>query len=325
MLRAGALALVAALACSGAAHGAYPGRNGRVVYVESAKGAGNAGWGLTIVTVNADGSGRRALTRPTPTSGDFDPAWSPDGRRVAYVHATGPKPGPGTLGTEIWVMAADGTGKRRLTRNALFDGGPTWSPDGSRILFARGRLLTGPGRPESDLWTMNADGSQQRQITRTPQLELQPAWSPRGGRIAFLVAPPVRVCLDDPCTLGRERGLWTSAPDGSQRRTGGLGGDLIPSGPTWSPDGSRIAVGTRLGVVDISAEGTGARVLGGGDEPAWSPDGSRLVVTNQYGIANFLGLQLLGEGGRWQPLTRNPAPGAGLLIEQTEPDWQPLR
>ena len=73
-------------------------------------------------------NGRRALTRPTRTSGDFDPAWSPDGRRIAYVHSTGSTVGPGQSGTEIWVMNADGSGKRRLTRNVSFDGGPTWSP-----------------------------------------------------------------------------------------------------------------------------------------------------------------------------------------------------
>ena len=63
--------------------------------------------------------------RAVRTSGDFDPAWSPGGRRIAYVHSTGSTVGPGQAGTEIWVMNADGSGKRRLTRNVSFDGGPT--------------------------------------------------------------------------------------------------------------------------------------------------------------------------------------------------------
>ena len=50
-----------------------------------------------------------------------------------------------------------------------------------------------------------------------------------------------------------------------------------------------------------------------------------LVVTDQFGRANFLGLQLVTVGGRSSPLTRNPAPTAELLIDQTQPDWQPLR
>jgi Tol biopolymer transport system component len=327
MLRAGALIVVAALMCSAAANGAYPGRNGRIAYVESARGRANAGWGLTIVTVHPDGTGRRALTKPTRTSGDFDPAWSPDGRRIAYVHSTGSTVGPGQVGTEIWVMDADGSGKRRLTWNVSFDGGPTWSPDGRRIMFVRGSLYTnGSGLPHSDLWIMNANGSGQRRLTRTRELELEPSWSPRGDRIAFLVAPPVRVCTaSNACTLGRDRDLWTSAPDGTRRATGGIGGDLLPSGPAWSPDGQRLAAGTRLGIVSISVDGKDARVVGGGDEPAWSPDGTALVVSDQFGATNFLGLTLLATGGRTTPITHNPAPTAELLIDQHQPDWQPLR
>ena len=146
MLRAGALALAAAFVCAAPADGAYPGRNGRVAYVESALGRIGSGWGPTIVSVRLDGTGRQTLTTATRTSGDFEPAWSPDGRRLAYVHSTGRQLGPGTSGTEIWVMNADGSGKRRLTRNSLWDGSPTWSPDGRSILFVRGRLFVGRTR-----------------------------------------------------------------------------------------------------------------------------------------------------------------------------------
>lgn len=326
MLRFAALGLFATLLCSASAEGAYPGRNGRVAYVESALGARNAGWGPTIVSVRLDGTGRQTLTTATRTAGDFEPAWSPDGRRLAYVHSTGRRLGTGTAGTEIWVMNADGTSKRRLTRNALWDGSPTWSPDGRSILFVRGRLFVARGeRPSADLWVMNADGTRQRRLTRTPELELDPAWAPRGDRLAFLVAPLTRSCNARGCTVGRERELWTSALDGTRRVGGGLGGDLIPSAPTWSPDGSRLAAGTRLGLITVAADGSDPHLLGGGDEPAWSPDGTLLVVTDQFGRANFLGLQLVTVGGRSSPLTRNPAPTAELLIDQTQPDWQPVR
>ena len=325
MLRTAALGLLAALLCSAPADGAFPGKNGRVAYVESARGRAGSGWRPTIVSVRLDGTGRHTLTTPTRTSGDFEPAWSPDGRRLAYVHSTGVQIGPGTAGTEIWVMNADGGGKRRLTRNALWDGSPTWRPDGRSILFVRGRLFVARDeQPSADLWAMSADGTRQRRLTRTPELELDPAWSPRGDRLAFLVAPLTRACTPRRCTVGRERELWTSAPDGTRRAGGGLGGDLIPSAPTWSPYGTRLAAGTRLGLITVAADGGDPRLLGGGDEPAWSPDGTLLVVTDQFGHANFLGLQLVTVGGRSSPLTRNPAPTAELLIDQTQPDWQPV-
>ena len=75
----------------------------------------------------------------------------------------------------------------------------------------------------------------------------------------------------------------------------------------------------------MAADGSDPRLLGGGDDPAWSPDGTLLVVTDQFGRANFLGLQVVTVGGRSSPLTHNPAPAAELLIDQTQPDWQPLR
>lgn len=309
MLRAGALVLAAALVSAAPAEGSYPGRNGRIAYVESALGTRGAGWGPTIVSVREDGTGRSVLAR------GVNPAWSPDGRRIAYVRSS-----------EIWTMNADGSRQRRLTRNTSWDGSPTWSPDGRSILFARGHLVVGRrAHPSSDLWVMAADGTRQRRITRTEELELDPAWSPRGDRIAFLVAPGTRSCNATRCTVGRERELWTSAPDGTRRLGGGLGGDLIPSAPTWSPDGSRLAAGTRLGLITVAADGGDPRLLGGGDDPAWSPDGTQLVVTDQFGRANFLGLQVVTVGGRSSPLTRNPAPTAELLIDQTQPDWQPLR
>lgn len=307
MLRLGALVAAATVACSAsAAQAAYPGGNGRIVFVESARGIGGAGWRPTIVSVQADGSDRQTLTRPTRTSADLDPAWSPDGRLIAYVHVEGSRFDSRSSTAEIWVMRADGSRKRRVTRNAVYDGEPVWSPDGRRILFVRGRL-------GADLWTMGADGGAERRLTRTPEAEREPSWSPRGGLIAFVVV------------RGGERELWTSAQDGSDRRQTGLGGDLHPSAPTWSPDGTQLAVGTTRGILTLTPGGLSVRVLGGGASPAYAPDGSSLVVSEQFGLRTFFGLALLGLDGRARPLTRDPAPAAELLIDHVDPDWQAVR
>jgi Tol biopolymer transport system component len=326
MLRLGALVAVVTLACSSsAADAAYPGRNGRIVFVESAEGRGGTGWPETIVSVREDGTDRRALTRPTSVSADFAPAWSPDGRRIAYVHSSGRQVGPHTAGTEIWVMEADGTRKRRLTRNAVFDGSPTWSPDSRRILFVRGRLRVGAGqRQTADLWLMNADGGGQRPLRRTAELELEPSWAPRAELIAY-VTVSARVCRAQDCAVSFQRDLWIANADGGFARPAGVGGDLRPSEPTWSPDASRLAVATTRGIVTLAPDGTSVRVLGGGADPAYAPDGSFLVVSEQWGLTRFLGLALLGLDGRARALTRDPAPTAELLVDHTQPDWQPVR
>ena len=104
--------------------------------------------------MNADGSGTRRLTHNAGY--DAEPAWSPDGRKIAFrskeaVEASG-------ADRDIYVMNADGSGKRNLTRNAAWDGSPSWSPDGRRIAFVSNR----DGRLEAHV--MNADGSGQRSL-----------------------------------------------------------------------------------------------------------------------------------------------------------------
>jgi Tol biopolymer transport system component len=105
-----------------------------------------------IYVMNADGSGLRRLTHNRAYDGE--PAWSPDGRKIAFQSTR-------TIGgnKEIYVMNADGSGKRNLTRNPARDGSPSWSPDGRRIAFISDR----DGRLEAHV--MNADGSGQRNLT----------------------------------------------------------------------------------------------------------------------------------------------------------------
>ena len=124
-----------------------------------AKGAGAVAvwWSVLrrnheIYVMNADGSGSRRLTHNRAFDGE--PAWSPDGRKIAFqsTKAIGGN-------KEIYVMNADGSGKRNLTRNPAKDGRPSWSPDGRRIAFVSDR----DGRLEAHV--MNADGSGQRSLT----------------------------------------------------------------------------------------------------------------------------------------------------------------
>jgi dipeptidyl aminopeptidase/acylaminoacyl peptidase len=114
--------------------------------------------------MNADGSRKRVLTRDAWQG----PAWSPDGRKIAFVSA---RDGNG----EIYAVNADGSGKQRLTRNAAHDFAPAWSPDGGKIAFSRG-----DGFRRSEIYVMNAYGSGQR----AAETDTQPGTQHGSGLVA---------------------------------------------------------------------------------------------------------------------------------------------
>ena len=133
--------------------------------------------------MNADGSGTENLTR----SPKFDdgPAWSPDGQKIAFQRVVGVIPcgtgGCGPAESDIFVMNADGSEQRNLTRKPSLNlGSHAWSPDGQKILFQRRAK-----RKNWDIYVINADGSGERNLTRNRSHDLDAAWSPDGRRIVF--------------------------------------------------------------------------------------------------------------------------------------------
>jgi Tol biopolymer transport system component len=124
----------------------------------------------SIFVMNSDGTGAHQLV--DGEGEDYDPVWSRDGGRVAYVG------GPADE-AYVEVVGADGTGHARLTTSGT-DTQPTWSADGRRIVFASWR-----DDERGDLWTMNADGSGQRKLFGTGAAEYSPALAPTGERLVF--------------------------------------------------------------------------------------------------------------------------------------------
>ena len=95
---------------------------------------------------------------------DSAPAWSPDGRRIAFESNM-----DGDM--ELYVMNADGSDVRQITHNTNWDEGPAWSPDGTKLAFS-----SGADDLHLDIWTMNVDGTDKRQLTTFPGRDESPDW-----------------------------------------------------------------------------------------------------------------------------------------------------
>lgn len=124
------------------------------------------------------------VTRLTDNDNFEDaPGWSPDGKQIIFTRDikadNDSTPGRASNG-EIFIMNADGSNQRRLTNRPGFDGGPRFSPDGSRIAFY--------GKDEKgnfEIFIMNSDGSNLYNLTEDELEDYSPSWSPDGKWIAY--------------------------------------------------------------------------------------------------------------------------------------------
>ena len=173
-----------------------------------------------IFVMNADGTARAGADGQR-SGEDSAPAWSPDGRRIAFASGR-----DGNF--EIYVINADGSRQRRLTRNTGRDVGPVWSPDGRRIAF----------ESNWQVYVMNADGSGQRRLTRNAARNFAPAWSPDGQRITFerrVGRQKYGRCSG--CGRASIFEVWVMNADGTEPRMLARDG----AQPSRSPDGAKLA------------------------------------------------------------------------------------
>jgi Tol biopolymer transport system component len=182
--------------------------------------------GVHIATMDPNGRHVRQLTfRPAIQE---IPEWSPDGRRIAFGASPTFPDTPG-FHTDVWIMGADGSHQRQLTRGG-FDGEPVFSPDGRRIAFGR---ITNDPEGEVAIYVVGVDGRHLHQVV-PPTVGLEhPDWSPDGRWITFNIAPEAPGAA-----------VMAVHPDGSGlhviRRSDNRF-ELFK--PVWSPDGGKFLVG----------------------------------------------------------------------------------
>lgn len=273
-----------------------------------------------ICVSDLDGSHFKRLT--FGPANQFDPSWSPDGKRIAFRSA--PSPDVAMIGpSDIWVVDADGTDLRNLTRHPDWGNwSPAWSPNGQLIAY-----YSAPGgRP--GLFLMAPDGSHRRRILEGDAE--YPAWSPDGSQLAFM-------------SLGFPAGTSSSAYDVYMVRVDGTGLRRLTylpgedGWPAWSPDGRTIAFdhdpsGTGGGPYDIyltgAAGGPSRRITPGAgglsyDYPDWSSDGSLILFSGYDQTTSAGGIFVMRSDGTGVTQLNDGTGLTPVMDDGVSPTWRP--
>ena len=277
-------ACVAVVVAQEPARATFPGENGEIAFV------GHDGKnGEEIFTVSPSGARPKQLTRGE--SHKKSPAWSADGRRVAFVKLRDP-----TLHGDIYTMRANGTDQAVVTSTLSDDSDPSWSPDGRRLVFSRN---IGEYRPEigvtgdreifvvdrdgteiafsaftpldsgnilGAIYVMKADGSEPPEEVLSAEMRAFDglSWSPDGQWLAYSGTCGAGECISKVRRDGTQPTFLTEGECGPRI--------CMATGPEWSPDGEQITFHSAAGLYMMDAAGENMRSIGvSGSQPSWRP------------------------------------------------------
>jgi TolB protein len=257
---------------------------GTIVYMHAPEEG--APWPITdIYSMGADGNNIKALTNDGHS---HTPAWSPDGRRILFIHDSTLRTKPAYREqkgyesyhpVELYVMDKDGRNRHLIRRMEPVIYSAAWSPDGKTLAItcipeALANLPHHADEPvQAGLFLLSADG--QGELRLLFRSAFTPSWSPDGKKLAFSVENP--------------RGMWAvhvANSDGSHdvQLTDPI---LIGGSPAWSPDGKQIAFDEfadqgRQQIFTMDANGSHVRQLTNNSNwscghPSWSRDGEQIA------------------------------------------------
>jgi Tol biopolymer transport system component len=280
------LAAAVLLVLAAPASAVPPGREGLVAFQNTDENSSD------IWVVASDGSGLTNITA-TPASEEYEPAWAPDGRRVAFATDRGREQ---LSPPAIWTARSDGGGARPLAAKGLEQRSPAWSPDGRLIAFSVCTRRPEEGEPcsSAQVATVRANGAGFRYVTRPLRsvnaVDAKPAWSPDGRSLVFAR------------TVDNGYGvLWVVRADGTGLRRLLDDRSTVDHNPSWSPDGKWIAYASDASGDDaiwvVSPNGRNRRLVieemvdpeddqavSGASNPVFAPSGKRIAFSAGSGV-----------------------------------------
>lgn len=234
--------------------------NTRIAYVTSVK----KGKKQTIELQIADADGYGPETILESSEPIMSPAWSPDGKKLAYVSFENGKPA-------IYVQEVYTARRSKLTSFKGINGAPAWSPDGRYLAMT----LSKGGNP--DIYVMNLNTRKVRQLTRHWGIDTEPAWSPDGRAIVFTSDRP-----------GQPQIYRVNVAGGKPERLTFDG--KYNARASYTPDGKHLVMVTRtrghyrIGTLDLQTRSLNILTNGSLDEsPSFAPNGSMVIYATTSG------------------------------------------
>jgi Tol biopolymer transport system component len=310
------------------AEAAFPGANGKIAFESNRPAPGNPvppgqpRPDSEIFAMRPDGTGIEQLTSNRVQ--DYYPAWSADGRWMAYASYTTVE------NSEIYMRsyrAGDFDQTLQLTNHPEQDLDPTFSPDGSKIAFVRVHTQN------FEIYVMDTadtdgdgNGDNLTRFTNNTVDDFSPAWSPDGTKIAFVSIGPGG--QQDIFVMGSAIDVIDPTPP-PVNLTNNPASD---SEPNWSPDGSQIAfVSTRdnnHNIYVMNANGSGqtrlTRNAAPDFSPAWSPDGTRIVFQSNREGGPGTDLDVFVMRAMPESATNRPRSLTRNNVVENHPDWRPI-
>ena len=230
----------------------------RIAYVEQ-----GAGGSYALIVADCDGYGAQPILE-SPHQPIMSPAWSPDGRQIAYVSFESGQPA-------VYIQDLT-TGKREMVSQRVgLNGAPAFSPDGKSLALT---LSSSPGNP--DVYVMDLANKQLRRITTSDAIDTEPVWAPDGQSLYFT------------SDRGGSPQIYQVAAQGGDPQRVTFDGNYNAN-PRIAPDGKSLAFVHRedgnlhIAVMDL-ASGTLQTITDGGldKSPSFAPNGSMIIFAATY-------------------------------------------